>query len=246
MWIKKNSLLYFYILLLLFVVFTNSCKKAKKEIPEIETGSFTDTINKISYNTVKIGNQWWMAENLKGTKYRNGAYITKIQTDTAQWKKDTTGAYCIYDNNATAPGLLYNWYAVNNSNNIAPYGWHVPTDAEWKELEMHLGMSATDAQKTNWRGTDEGEKLKIASIQNWITYGDVWSNNESGFTALAGCCRMFDGKWGNPGLGSTGFWWASDTHSNDAWYRYLDYKNANVFRYYGPKTYGFSIRCVKD
>ena len=77
--------------------------------------------------------------------------------------------------------MLYNWYAVTNSNNIAPEGWHVPTDNEWKEMEQSLGMSSADANRVSWRGYDEGEKLKIAAPVGWSKYSDIWGTNESGF-----------------------------------------------------------------
>ena len=242
--IKKDVWSYTFVIIGLFLIFITSCKK-EKTIPALETASVNDIDGNV-YKTVKIGNQWWMAENLRVTKYRDGNFIRKLQSDTTLWKHDTIGAYCIYDDNITAPGLLYNFYSISNSENIAPIGWHVPSDDEWKLLEEHLGMTITDANNTSWRGTHEGEKLKIQSTQGWTTFGDIWSTNESGFTALAGGCRLFNGIWGDPGLFATGFWWSSTNHFNDVWYRYLDYKNANVFRYYGSKNYGFSIRCVKD
>ncbi len=231
-----------------FLLFACSCHKHKEPPPPLETGTVTDLEGHV-YHTIKIGNQWWMSENLKSTKYRDSSSIRKIQTDTSEWNNDTTGAYCKYDDNPNSPGLLYNWYAVNNSKKIAPAGWHIPTDDKWKELEKYLGMNQSEADKTNFRGTFEGDKLKEKGPENWNLYGDVWATNESGFSALAGNCRLFDGEWGFPyDLASTGFWWTSTDHTadNEAWYRYLDYKKSNVFRYHGSKTYGFSIRCVKD
>lgn len=230
-----------------FVLLNESCNKKDEIEPiTIQTDSIIDVDGNI-YKTVKIGNQWWMTENLTVTKYRDGVSINKIQGDTAQWRQDTLGAYCLFNDNSSSPGLLYNWFAVMNSKNIAPLGWHIPSDEEWKELERHLGMSMEDAEKINWRGGHEGEKLKIESPLGWTVFNDVWSTNESGFTALAGSCRLFNGIWGDPGLSSTGFWWTStEVPDNMAWYRHLDYKNTNVFRYYGLKNYGFSIRCVKD
>jgi uncharacterized protein (TIGR02145 family) len=212
----------------------------------VQTGTVTD-VDGNTYKTILIGEQWWMTENLKTTRFRNGIQIPLAQED-FEWQK-AKPSYCIYENNAITPGLLYNFYVVSDPNIIAPYGWHVPTDDEWKKLELFLGMSATDVNKVNWRGTHEGEKLKIEGPLGWQVYGTVWGTNESGFSALAGSCRLFNGLWGIPGLKYTGFWWsASENEYNHtkAWYRYLDYKNANVFRYFGPKNYGCSIRCVKN
>ena len=234
-----------FVLMIYFSLLSSSCKKETKESITQEMGLVTDVEGNV-YKTVKIGDKWWMAENLKVKKYRNGVSIPQAQLD-SQWK-DTTDAYCIYDNNPSAPGLLYNWYVVNDTSNIAPIGWHVPTDDEWKNLEKYLGMSDAEANKVNWRGSNEADKLKMESPNGWTRYGTIWSTNESGFTALAGGCRIFNGVWGNPGLFSTAFWWSSttDISGKQAYYRYLDYKKSNVFRFYGPKTYGFSIRCVRD
>ena len=232
------------------MLFISACKKTEETAPEIETGTVTDNDGN-TYRTVKIGNQWWMAEDLRTTKYRDSSFISLVAAPPADttWKHYTTGAYC----NNTDPGghilgRFYNYYAVADPRGIAPAGWHIPSDAEWKTLEEHLGMSANVSDNTGWRGTHEGEKLKVVkgTVNGWSDYGDVWATNESGFSALAGGCRMFDGSWGTPGQYSTGFWWTASTNGSNAWYRYLDYKNANIFRYYGLKTYGFSVRCVKD
>ncbi|MEO8149686.1 MAG: fibrobacter succinogenes major paralogous domain-containing protein [Bacteroidia bacterium] len=228
----------------LLIMLAPGCKEDSKTTPALETGTVTDIDNNV-YKTVKIGNQWWMAENLKVKKYRNGNLIPQSQAST-DWV-NITPAYCLYDNNAAAPGLLYNWYAVTDTNNLAPAGWHIPTDEEWKTLEMSLGMSQAEADKFSWRGINEGEKLKIEAPLGWTRYGDVWAKNESGFTALAGGCRLFNGVWADPGLFATGFWWAATEHNdNESYYRYLDYKNADVFRSHVSKNYGMSIRCVKD
>ena len=231
------------------ILFAFSCKK-DKEAPVItpETGTMTDVEGNV-YKTVKIGNQWWMAENLKVKKFSNGNLITHLSSS-QNWIADLPG-YCAWsdESNTTTnfPGLLYNWAVLVDSNNIAPEGWHIPTDAEWKALEKELGMSVAESDLSGWRGNDEGEKLKIESPADWIQYGDVWSTNASGFTARAGGCRLFDGSWADPGLSHTGFWWtASEYNSSDAWYRYLDYKNSNIFRSASSKHYGFSIRCVKN
>ena len=235
------------IVLLLLVVCITSCKEKTKTSPAQETGTVTDVDNTV-YKTVKIGNQWWMAEDLNVKKYRNGDYINQIQTDTALWSHDTSGAYCDNkDNGGNLIGRFYNWYAVANSKNIAPSGWHIPSDEEWKTLEKYLGMISIDANKTGWRGTGEGDQLKLKAPEGWSIYDKVWGTNESGFSAVANGCRLFNGANGDPGQFATGFWWSvSDNNLSEAWYRYLDYKNSNVFRSHTFKNYGFCIRCVKD
>ena len=107
--------------------------------------------------------------NLKTTKYRNGDVIYFV-TDSATWGELSTAAYCYYDDiktNSTDYGALYNWYAVNDSRNIAPAGWHVPTDDDWKELEMYLGMSQSEADDIDYRGTDEGGNVKETGTEHW-------------------------------------------------------------------------------
>ncbi len=221
----------------------SSCKK-DDPLPVQETGTVTDIDNNV-YKTVKIGNQWWMAENLKVKSFRNGVSIPKVQS-IDNWIIPQS-SYCLFQNNEESPGLLYNWFTVVDTNNIAPEGWHIPTDDEWKELEKHLGMSQAEVDNLNWRGNDEGEKLKALGNSEWTKYDGVWGTNESGFNAYAGSCRLFNGQWGEPGLFSNGFWWTSSSKSKDEiWYRYLDYKDKRVFRSTVPKEYGFSIRCIKD
>ena len=240
----------YYKLLVSCLLILASCVFCNKDpkITPAETGTVTDIEGNV-YKTVKIGKQWWMTENLKVTKYSNFEGITQIIiSDSLHWKNSVNGAYCIYDVHTNSTGLLYNWYAVTDARNIAPVGWHVPSDEEWKQLEQYLGMSNVDADKYSWRGTNEGDKLKIEGPQVWVKYSSVWGTNESGFNALPGNCCMFDGITGTPyGIGFTGFWWSSSKQNDkQALYRYLDYKNSNIFRFYGPFTYGFSIRCVKD
>ena len=211
------------------------------------TGTVTDIDGNV-YQTVRIGDQWWMAENLKVTRYRNGEAIPNV-TDKTQWTNLSTGAYCAYNNdngNITTYGLLYNWYAVDDSRNIAPVGWHVPTDEEWKELEMYLGMSQSDADNTELRGTDEGGKLKETGITHWNS-PNTGATNESGFSAIPGGYRYIDGGYYSS-LGYYAYFWSATeyTVSYRAWFRFLYYYFSDVFRYYDNKPRGFSVRLVRD
>ena len=238
----KNKYRFIQVLFALSIMLA-SCKKDEPATKVLETGSMTD-VEGNSYSTVKIGNQWWMAENLKVKKFRNGLPV--LQSETNNMWNENQSSMCNYNNSPSA-GILYNFYVITDSNNIAPAGWHIPSDQEWKELEQTLGMTAADAEKLNWRGAKEGEKLKKEGFQYWRNYTGVWASNESGFSAISDGCRMFSGEFSNPnGPGFMGFWWTSSSNGEEAWYRHLDYKNANVFRFYGPKKYGFSVRCVKD
>jgi uncharacterized protein (TIGR02145 family) len=240
-----NKIITAFILLTLFTVLLFSgCKK--KDVAPIakETGTLTDIDGNI-YKTIKIGNQWWMAENLKVKTFSNGMLLQQAQANN-DWR-NANAAYCQYDENANAPGLLYNWEAISSNNQLAPAGWHIPTDEEWKIMEKAIGMSDAEANGFGWRGTNESEKLKVESPQGWTLYGNVWASNASGFTALAGSCRLPDATWGDPGLFATGFWWTATEKTEDkSYYRYLDYKTKTIFRNYAYKTYGMSVRCVKD
>ncbi len=206
-----------------------------------------------NYTTVQIGTQCWMAENLNIGTMIDG---TGEQTDNPTIEK-----YC-YDNNTSncdTYGGLYQWAEIvqymngatnttswdpvptGNVQGICPHGWHLPTDEDWKTMEMVLGMSQSEADNNGWRGTDEGEKMK--STNGWYNNGN--GTNSSGFTALPGGGRTIDGSFGY--LGETGSWWSSSEISGTlAWFRLLGYSYDRVYRYYNLKAYGFSVRCLKN
>jgi len=146
------------------------------------TGTMTDIDGNV-YETVTIGTQVWMAENLKVTHYRNGNTILHI-IDWFSWFT-LTGAYCEYDNdvnNVAVYGRLYNWYAVNDSRYIAPVGWHVPSDAEWLTLVDYLGGD-----------TVADGKMKEIGTTHWVS-PNTGATNESGFSALPGGYRDYGGN----------------------------------------------------
>ena len=190
-----------------------------------------------NYPVVQIGDQVWMAENLKTTRYRNGDPITE------QW------AYNYDANNAAKYGRIYTWYAATDSRGIAPAGWHVPTDAEWTILENYL-----IANGYNYDGTTTGNKIAkaLAATTDWNTYtgtdapgADLTKNNSSGFTALPGGYRSSDGTFYD--VGYYGVWWSSTEYATTyAWYRYLFYDYYGLYRYDGTQSYGFSVRCLRD
>jgi uncharacterized protein (TIGR02145 family) len=215
------------------------------EITVIPT-TLTDNDGNV-YKIVKIGDQWWTAQNLKVTHYRNGDALP-IVTNNTQWANLTTGACCSFGNNeanVATYGRLYNWYAASDSRNIAPEGWHVPSMAEWQQLEMYLGMSQADANKTGWRGTNEGGKLKEAGTAHWGG-PNTGATNESGFTALPGGLRNDDdGLCGN--MTSYGYYWTRTTdNSGFSWNYVLRFDNSDVCRVAISNKRGFSLRLVKD
>jgi len=187
----------------------------------------------IVFKTVKIGNQEWMAENLKVTKYRNGDPISYVESNT-QWMNLTTSAYCNYDNNianADTYGRLYNWYAINDSRNIAPIGWHVPTSEEWEILVNYVGLNYA----SDW--------LRETGNIHW--YGDnTKATNEYGFTALPSGMRYLDGTYS--GIGLYGAWWTSTIDYSIACYWSLGIFSNYVQELYTDRQAGFAVRCVKD
>ena len=191
------------------------------------------------YHTVIIGDQVWMVENMKTTKYRNGDPILHI-VDSSQWDTLTRGAYCYYNNDLTNDsiyGKLYNWFAVNDSRNLAPEGWHVSTDADWFELVRYLSdLTGADAETIACRLIENGK-------EHWEN-GSSYLSNEFGFTALPG--GFFDGD-GFHKLRQKGYWWSStEYYPGYAYYWCLYARYCEIFRNTDIKTNGYSVRCVKD
>jgi len=195
------------------------------------------------YNTLKIGNQVWMTENLRVIKLNDNTPIPEV-TDNTLWIGSSVPVYCWYNNDiAYKPtyGALYNWYAVN-SGKLCPSGWHVPTDDEFKTLEQTLGMAADQLELWGWRGTDQGTKIK--NTTGWDDGGN--GTNSSGFSALPGGYRF--GATGEFFLLTTiTYWWTSTEHDADrGWYRRLDSSSTAVYRASTSKKGGKYIRCLKN
>ncbi len=238
------------------------CDNSSDEVDISFTGSgggcpatVTD-IDGNTYNTIQIGNQCWMRENLKTTTYRNGTAIP-IVTNNTTWSNLTTGAYCWWDNNIAWKnkyGALYNAFAVVNPNGLCPTGWHIPSFAEWNTLENSIS------------GPNKGDKLKSCRQENsplggpcltsdhprWNASGIAWGTDYYQFTALPGGCRYQTGEF--PGwssmnsIGQIARWWTSnEVNWSHQWSRSIDFNNNNFTNYNGwYKQYGVSVRCVKD
>lgn len=216
-------------------------------VAEQTTGFVTDIDGNV-YQTVKIGNQWWTAENLKVTHFRNGDMIPHVEDD-VEWYRLSTSAFCEYDNNpdnVDTYGLLYNWFAAIDHRNIAPEGWHVPTDEEWKQLEITLGMSQLEVDITGHRGTDQGSQL--AGNPDLWNAGELVNNTalgSSGFSSLPGGYRGFAGYFYNMGS-NTYFWSSTHSHRDSAAKRSLSFDRPSIYRANGGKRFGFSVRLVRD
>jgi uncharacterized protein (TIGR02145 family) len=199
---------------------------------------------------VQIGSQCWLKENLRTTKYNDNSSIPEV-TDASTWTSTTSGAYCCYDNNPSncdTYGALYNWYAVETGK-LCPSGWHVPSDAEWDTLTNYLS-----ANSQYWCGSNSSYIAKsLASTTLWNTHtgtctvgNDLSANNSTGFSALPGGYRnSSDGSFYY--LSYYGYWWSStENGASYAWFRSLNYNNANASRSSFNKRFGLSVRCLRD
>jgi uncharacterized protein (TIGR02145 family) len=216
---------------------TNSSGTGYGEERSITTPAAPTTVTDVDgnvYNTVQIGDQIWMKENLKTSRYNTGSAIPYV-VDNGSWSGLNTGAWSYYnhdENNNAIYGKLYNWYAVEGDS-LCPTGWHVPTDAEWTVLTDYLGGESV-----------AGGKLKEIGTVHWNS-PNTGATDEVGFTALPGGRRSVSGSFYD--VRGIGFWWSATPGSSDfSWARYLYYANASVIRNSYNKSYGFSVRCLRD
>lgn len=198
------------------------------------------TSQNVNYiNSVVIGDQVWMTENLNVDKFRNGDPIPEAQTP-EEWTnrgRNREPAWCYFDNNPANGekyGKLYNWFAVNDPRGLAPSGWHVPSDEEWSQLTDQLGRY--------------GVGIKMKSTSGWDKDGD--GTNESGFLGMPGGYRFFHGVFSH--IGTDGYWWSSTakTNINDSSFSahsvILTYKYSILTRDSNPLASGLSVRCIRD
>jgi uncharacterized protein (TIGR02145 family) len=219
----------------IFVAFLFIGCGEKTVVGRSESLIWTYDIDGNQYASVQIGNQCWMSSNLRVTHYRNGDPIPNI-IDNNTWKNLNSGAYCDYPTYSYNPdfyGHLYNWYAVTDSRNIAPEGWHIPNKEEWQTLIDFLGGDST-----------AGGALKVKGTVYWSD-PNTGATNSSGFCVYPGGCR-------NPGgtymyRYSYAYFWSRSGYDNTmGWYRRLNFDNIEVLSDSYLKQYGFSVRCVKD
>jgi len=215
------------------------------------------TIN-INAQEIKIGSQTWTTKNLNVSTFKNGVLIpeTKTQQDWEKAAKEKKPAWCYYQNdplNGDKYGKLYNWYAVSDPRGLAPKGWHVPSDTEWKKLIDFLGgeeVAGTKLKsKTGWVATD-GKAIN-ASDKNVATTVMLDSGpseasngtNESGFTALPGGLCNYNQT---TSLGNACWWCSTESSPTNAVYYFIKSNFDNINRFNYNKQIGFSVRCVKN
>ncbi|MGC9332068.1 MAG: fibrobacter succinogenes major paralogous domain-containing protein, partial [Bacteroidales bacterium] len=225
--------------------------KLENRIFELEYNAGKDTVVDCDgnvYDILKFGDQYWFAENLKSTTYNDCTDIPKVE-DAGTWSGLSTPAYCWYNNDSSANaqnyGALYNWFAVNTGN-LCPEGWRVPTDEDWKALEMFVGMSQAAADTTGYRGTNEGAKLAGSGLWHTGTLSGQPEFGSSGFDVVPGGNRDHNGDYYVYDA-YMGYQWSSTNYSpSNALLRLIQYDRKTVYRNSGNKKYGMSVRCVRD
>ncbi len=197
------------------------------------------------YPVVAAGGACWFATNLRARKYANGDAIPGELSDAA-WVVATSGAQAVY---AADPerfdtyGRLYNWFAVNDPRGLCPAGWHVPSNVEWMDFEVALGMDPVGVFTTGWRGEDEGTQLK-ADPSDWVPWNGT---DEFGFSAVPGGYRSYMGGGPSFDAGTRGYYWTSSASiSGRAWSRGFSTEQSGISRDYSYHQLGFSVRCIKD
>lgn len=217
-----------------------------------EYGTVTDYDGN-QYTTKRFGDQLWMIENLRVTHYRNGDLIPHM-SETSEWLGTFNGARCYYNSDSSQAafyGALYNWYTVDDARGMAPQGWHVATDDDWKVLERFLGMDSLESEAEGYRGTTQGAQLAGNS--------DTWGNGalknsadfeSSGFNAIAAGNRVYNSAQYQGLYWNARFWTSTRkspyTHYGP-WFRDIDSGETGIRRDENlALRNGFSVRCVKD
>ena len=221
-------------------------------------GTVTDVDGNV-YQTVIIDDQEWMAENLRVSRYND---LSPIQSglSNSEWLNTYNGAYALYPHDDIAGidseeemiqmyGLVYNWHAVYDDRGLCPEGWRTPSDIEWQELEIFLGMDADVANTSGWRGVDEGGKLKSTRTEpeshpRW-NLPNTLASDALGFSLLPTGYREYYGPF--TALGHATLYWTSTFNSGvSAWYRTFKSDRGTAGRFFGWQNYGFSVRCIRD
>jgi uncharacterized protein (TIGR02145 family) len=223
-----NRIISFRISLIIIACsFFQSCHKEKNGLPVDGDGN--------TYDTIVIGNQTWLKQDLKTTKYNNEVSIPLV-TDDNQWASMSSAAFCWYQNDPEFKddyGALYNWWAVNVSF-LCPVGYHAPNDEEWNILINYLGGEEI-----------AGGKLKVIGTQFWYPVNPA--TNESGFTAMPGGWRSHDDGSFNS-MRYDGYWWSLSPGISENYGSRLNMNHSliNTRLTCWFKKSGFSVRCIKD
>jgi uncharacterized protein (TIGR02145 family) len=214
-------------------------------------GTLLSDVDGNTYNSVLIGNQCWMKENLKTTSYSNAILIPNVIDSTA-WLNLTSGAYVWYDNDTNwkdTYGALYNWYATVDPNGLCPIGWHVPGNNEWTALTTFIGGVSTpngnELKSCRQVNSPLGGDCNTTEHPRWSEHSTHYGTDDFGFSALPGGFRSINGPFDN--MENFGHWWSTTQHSStNSWGRTLGFSYGYVAVGNYNKLNGFSVRCVRD
>jgi uncharacterized protein (TIGR02145 family) len=199
------------------------------------------------YTVVTIGEQKWLGEDLKTTRYNDGTPVPNV-TDITEWRHYESPAYAWYNNDITNKdtfGAMYNWWAAGSRPGLCPKGWRVASDDDWKKLEEFLGMTPEQIEGTAMRGTDEGGKLKETGTRTWTSSGEEVTD-EYGFSVVPGGRRADNGIFSNMTRTAT-YWTSTETSASCAIYRHFGAGNNQIGRNISAeKKYGLAVRCIKN
>ena len=210
------------------------------------------------YATVQIGSQCWFAENLRVDTYLNGDAIS--QFDGQGWASANEGGVSVYGEDGisscvdysptiescdpsealVAFGRIYNWHAISDDRGLCPSDWHVPSDEDFMELEVHIGIDPDDVGANGWRGSNEGNYLKAQT--GWHNGGN--GSNDFGFDLVPAGARGTSGQYDN--AGRNGYLWTSTSDGSSAYYRRIEAGNASIARGSYVFIEGYPARCIKD
>ncbi len=217
--------------------------------PCLGMSTLTD-INGNVYNTVLIGSQCWMKENLKTTTYNNGTPIQN-PTDSSSWNNYDVAGYVWYDNNIAWKnlyGALYNWNATNDTNGLCPIGWHLPSHDEWTILTDFIGGTSTpfgnELKSCRQVNSPLGGYCNTSEHPRWNESSNEWGTDDYGFSGLPGGFRDVYGGFTN--FATDGLWWTATTAGYSAYHRGLYFDSGAVYVSTWAKRNGFSVRCLKD
>jgi uncharacterized protein (TIGR02145 family) len=248
---KKHLLFLSFAVIITALILSYGCKKDDKD------GIYDGDGN--LYHEVKIGNQTWLTENLRTTKFRNGDDIPNISVN-QQWVDLQSAAYCQYENlktNSDIYGFLYNSYTIIDSRNVCPKGYRIPTDHDWEILEIYLQNNGYNADSSTDADNDRLTHNAIAQSLCDTVYWDYCSAeytpghrknspflNKSGFKALPGGVRIQNGSFEY--ITTEGFFWSSSKESDLFIIRMLHSYQQDMWRWQAYSNYGLSIRCIKE
>lgn len=233
-----------------FCVTLLSCTKEEPEVlinaPVSNASEPVTDIDGNTYRTVRIGDQVWMAENLRTGRYADGTTIPQVQT--SSWASASSGAWCVNPDEVNFEadcGRLYNYFAVADPRKLCPQGWRTPTDQDWMDLELSLGMSMADVDMQDWRGGEANAGGQLKSRSDLWTSVSLGTCDYWGFSAQPGGHRNSSGSFVNWG-GYAEFWTSTYQSGTFAYARRLYYFHERMWRGTMDRKTGMCVRCIQE